>query len=1006
MKKMLNHLAVTVISSLALLSLCLTACKSYVNDKTRDEVDIAYITVLDSDSARTASVVKPDAIDYTVTAHKTDKNGTKITDADAKSVPVYEPFEGASLTYMLPLDSGWWIFEVYGYEHKENVPEDENGNPIRTNPILYGNTTKPVYCNGGRYYETIRVDFIKEGKGKVNLEIDVSAVTINKLKISGTGIALDDDKYIARDGKITINKENLKSGTYTAKMDFYTGSALLYSTKETINITDNLEVSNWIYSGGNDYLVRINDEDSLYAARFVLTPELIIKNKNNYCYVGTVNDVALKSLKTPSDSNSGTAIAPYATLQAAFDRTEALNKEFQNAGKEQRNFTIYIADNINTSTTTEATITNEDGSSYNLSIVKYGAAEALPLLTGNISIGQNINATITSLSMDGLKSSSKLTLQNCRLSGKAAFEINNVSEESVLTNTEIGSTERANAITFTNSKVTILNTKNYSLFATDFTSDNTLLNVSCNSNSTSDRVPIKADNFIIKDSNGTEGKEITLNSTAINTSNSFSLENSSYLKLLNIQFTGSQFNTNSLTNVVISDSPNITTTSGSTLNNSQIDFTNTKLAGLVHIDGDTFSTGNKKKITFAGNSTVISGNGITVSNATVEFKNSSSITSTGSINFSDSEVDFNTSASISNINTPVIMENCETTFDGANINVKSIKTGSTSSQASEKTDRVSIENSSSITTEDGISFNSSDVNISESTIKGAIFVSDDDFVFHNSTLYGDIGKADTSDTGTGSAADGIDTASKVILSGSSTLTSYTSGNKKYTGTVYVEDTAILYTSGLPDKEDSPDTIALISALYPTKGEVILVNLDEDGNQIDYDNSFIVDEVTGSNPIDERFNLSSAGYYIDYVRVPAESGIRKGVIKESSISLILPQTGGFTIEIAENSNVSFNSQGHIALKLDDLATSPVKAIIKDRNGNEVDAEITYMLYREATPIGESVTSSASSEGITISGAKLEQELQYTDKITYLLQIKFRDSEADLLYADIFFVDITE
>lgn len=997
MKKLIKHLAVTVISSLALLSLCLTGCKSYVNDKPADEIDVAYITV--SDSARTASVVKPAEIDYTVTAHKTDKNGTKLTGSDAKSVSEYTPFEGVNLTYKLALESGWWIFEVYGYTHDESITDPK----ARANPILYGNTTKPVQCNGGRYYETIRVDFTKQGNGKVKLEIDVSAVTINKLKISETGIALDGE-YSAANGKIIINKENLKSGTYTAKMDFYTGTALLYSAKETINITDNLEVTNWIYSGGNDYLVRIDAEDSIYAARFVLTPDLITKNKNNYCYVGTVNDVALKSLKTPSDSNAGTVIAPYATLQAAFDRTAALNKEFKNAGKQQRSFTIYIADNINTSTSTEASITNDDGSTYNLSIVKYGATESLPVLTGNISIGQNVSTTITSLSMDGLKSSSKLTLNNCKLSGSSAFEITNVSEESVLTNVEVGSTERTNAITFTNSNVKIVNTKNYSLFATDFTADNTLLNISCSSNSASDRVPVKADNFIIKDSNGTAGKEITLSSTSINANTNFTLENSSYVKLSNITLTGPQFNTSSLSNALITDSSSITATSGSNLNNSQIDFTNSRLTGLVHINGDTASTGNKKKISFSGSGTILSGNGITVSNASVEFKSSSSITSTGSISFSNSEVDFNTAASISNTNTPVIIENCETTIDGTSINVKSIKTGNAATQGSEKTDTVSIANSSTITTDEGITFNSSDVNISESTIRGAVFVSKDDFVFHNSTLYGDIGKADTSETGTGSAADGIDTASNVILSGTSTLTAYTAGDKKYSGTVYVEDTAILYTTGLPAKEDSPDTIALISALYPTKGEVILVNLDEDGNEIDYDNSFIVDEVTGSNPIDERFKLSSAGYYLDYAKVPAGTGIRKGVIKESSISLILPQTGGFTIEITENSNVKVNPQGHIVLKIANLAASPVKAVIKDSDGNVVNAAITYRLFREATQIGNDVTGAASSQGITISGAKLEQELQYADKVTYLLQIKFKDEESDVLYADIFFVDI--
>ena len=185
-----------------------------------------------------------------------------------------EPVDGVDLTYHLELDSGNWTFEVYGYESKEKAT-------AKTNAILYGKTTDAVKCNGGRYYKEIPVAFIQKGKGSVNLEIDVSKVTIDKLKISGTGIGLDDN-YVRENNKIVIEKDGLKSGTYTAKMDFYTNNVLLYSTQQTINITDNLVVKNWIYSGGTDYLVRKDEEDSIYKADFILTPNIIIKNKNNY----------------------------------------------------------------------------------------------------------------------------------------------------------------------------------------------------------------------------------------------------------------------------------------------------------------------------------------------------------------------------------------------------------------------------------------------------------------------------------------------------------------------------------------------------------------------------------------------------------------------------------------------------------------------------------------------------------------------------------------------------
>ena len=79
MKKILNNLAV-LLSSLALLSFCLTSCKSFFNNNQKDEVNYvdivlqseSYTGINDSqnNSARTASVVKPDNVYYVVTAEE------------------------------------------------------------------------------------------------------------------------------------------------------------------------------------------------------------------------------------------------------------------------------------------------------------------------------------------------------------------------------------------------------------------------------------------------------------------------------------------------------------------------------------------------------------------------------------------------------------------------------------------------------------------------------------------------------------------------------------------------------------------------------------------------------------------------------------------------------------------------------------------------------------------------------------------------------------------------
>ena len=180
-------------------------------------------------------------------------------------------------------------------------------------------------------------------------------------------------------------------------------------------------------------------------------------------------------------------------------------------------------------------------------------------------------------------------------------------------------------------------------------------------------------------------------------------------------------------------------------------------------------------------------------------------------------------------------------------------------------------------------------------------------------------------------------------------------------------------------------------------------LNSDNNETSFDDTFAISDTA----IDERFKLTSAGYYLDYA-VPEGDTVRKGIIKESRIGIHLPETGGYTIDIDTNDKVTLNSSGYIVIDVDDLATSPVKAIIKDSAGDGITPapNITYQLYRESSTIGDPVTSAASSNGITISDSRSATEMQYTNKLTYMLQITFEDLKTNLTYSDIFFVNIVK
>lgn len=976
--------------SLFAVTLFFQGCNSYTNndDYLENAVDIKLLseakslTKTTSEAARTASVIPPENIFYTVEAYLVDENGIKIANTD--SVFETEPFEGVKLTYRLLLSTGNWRFKITGYKDKE-----------RTIPILYGESTKNTICNGGRYYETINVYFTKTNSGSANLEIDVSKVTINKLKVSGTDSALDDTyERPENSDKIIISKENVTSGSYEAQLDFYYNTALLWSTKEIINIRDNMETTNWIYSGQSEYLVPV--ENSEYTlANFVLTPQLIIRDKNTYCYVqsqDTQNN--LTASVAPSDENSGSFIAPFKTLQAAFDRTYALNKEFAAAEKTERDFTIYINGKIDSnvldSQTNEklATITTDEP--FNLSILPSSSATS-KTINGNISIGNNITTTIKNISLDGLSSESELTINSCTFSGKGAVNINNTTAN--INNTKIGSqsgeTTTSNAINFTNSTISIENSKDESLYATDFRIDN--CNFVLKTPSSNDTIPIKTSSFTLNNC-----QTPSLSYANISTDNDFTISECKGFSFTNITVVADK-NIEIKNNVIEGELENSFknckfTAENENIDNSNANFITSSISAILNITNDS-------NIDFSGKQS-ITGDSITVDNSTFALKETATITSNQIINITNSN--FTTeNATISSKNADLNIENSISNFNNATIITASLTVGNSEANPAptEKTDSFTSE-SSTFTTTNELSFANSTVDFNKSTINGVILVEKDDLYLKDTILNGDIGRKATSEI----ECDGIDTASNVIFSGKT----YVKKTTKLDGYVYLEEDAVLYVKNVPTvtelSQDSIETMANISALYPEKNDVVLTLLDENNEPQSFDTTFYVDEST-TEQIDKRYLLQTAGYYLDYADTEDGSNLRKGIIKESSIDIDLPVVGGYNIEIVETDTLSceqfedLEGKYYYVMSKDDRVNTPIKAIIT-RFGEPIEQPvITYKLYRESTLIS-SVTSAATSNGFIIpdSDGRIEEELNFTDKLSYILQIIFTDNKTGFEYAD--------
>lgn len=268
-----------------------------------------------------------------------------LTEQNNEELYFYPDLSTNEERFNLPVEKGIWTIKAEGYL--------DNSSEEYTKKVFEGSQTITVEEDG--FYDVIiYVLFISQETGNVDLKIYTEDSSIEKLVIAGTTTYLDDIYFPDENGIIHIKKDNIPSGTYSPVLSFYEniGSSdspvysQILSVQEKINVRQNLTTNKWIKAGGTVYLESLEDN---YAA-FRLNKERIGKLISTSFYISAAQNKMslLPYVNPPSDNNSGFWAAPFASLQGAFNKIIALEKE----GLGDNSYTIYVDGIIENQTST------------------------------------------------------------------------------------------------------------------------------------------------------------------------------------------------------------------------------------------------------------------------------------------------------------------------------------------------------------------------------------------------------------------------------------------------------------------------------------------------------------------------------------------------------------------------------------------------------------------------------------------------------------------------------
>ena len=265
-----------------------------------------------------------------------------------KTIHQNQPVSGNNI-FRLEIEPGLWEVQVTGNKSEAHSSQSSQSSQWQLNEeILFGQDT--VFVDEyGNYDVTIPVYFIEAGSGNVQLEIDVTETFIDKLKLCGTNTNLDKEYYRESDGIIHINEASIPAGTYSAVLSFYQNLgdetspnyALVISLQEKLNVRKNLISNSWKKSGDTIYLLEEQNTEGDTKTKFVLTNQIITELVNSSFFVSSADENQRKlnfSETIPADSNAGSWLDPFVTLQAAINKIIAVDNNSSNSIP----YTIYV----------------------------------------------------------------------------------------------------------------------------------------------------------------------------------------------------------------------------------------------------------------------------------------------------------------------------------------------------------------------------------------------------------------------------------------------------------------------------------------------------------------------------------------------------------------------------------------------------------------------------------------------------------------------------------------
>ncbi len=400
-------------------------------------VDGSYSKIFENtNQARSVSAKVPGAIFYAVIA-KNAENSEKSYTAEV-----------SGSAFSIKLSKGTWNITAEGFSDSEKTVsvlkgsasvsvEDENsvksGISIKMLPQTdgKGNISLSIEAENGSGIKSVSAELTKNGEG--------SSVYSERLNFSGNAAKFE--------------KSEISSGVYLLSLKFYSGNdgygELLYTAQEIVNVFNNLTTDTW--QGNSVYF---------NGGKFEVSKSAVESFKMNTFFVQGESEATYSPVTSADDGNAGTYFAPFATVQAAVDKINAINDG-------TTEYTIFVDGTV-------TAYSSGDYSANNSSFVNISPASTLSLAIKSLSSekavidagrnGQNAdttgwrvfyigskanvvfeNITVTGGSLDetggGIYAKGSLTLKNCTVtknkSNNAGGGISFSGKELVLENTSV-----------------------------------------------------------------------------------------------------------------------------------------------------------------------------------------------------------------------------------------------------------------------------------------------------------------------------------------------------------------------------------------------------------------------------------------------------------------------------------------------------------------------------------------------------------------------------------------